>query len=126
MIFYISIPNSIKSKSTTNVSRGKKLWYDIENKKMIEVDGDLSFNYNYKESKLTVSGKNYNSSKISHSLNKNNSILDQLKRDFHIEVLSKSVACGNIEVTVELLDSSQGSRFEFQDALDNYRVRYWT
>jgi|TARA_Y100000310_G_scaffold168784_1_gene168852 hypothetical protein len=126
MIFYISIPNSIESKPMANISCGKKLWYDIESKKMIEVDGDLSFNYNYKESKLNVSGKNYNSSKDYYSLNKNNSILDQLKRDFNIEVLSKSMACGNVEVTVELLDSSQGSRSEFQNALDHYRVRYWT
>jgi len=118
-IFYISIPNKIKSKK---IPHCKKLWYDIGQKKMIEVDGDLSFSYNYKESTLTVSGKYNSPSKVSNLLNNNSSILDQLKIDFDIEVLSKSTSQNNIDITLEI----SGDYIEFQEALDYHGLRYST
>tara|TARA_Y100000034_G_C6734815_1_gene325777 strand:+ start:411 stop:785 length:375 start_codon:yes stop_codon:yes gene_type:complete len=119
-IFNISIPSKIVSNVEKKSSQGKKLWYDIKSKKMIEVDGELLFSYNYSNSTLKVSGRECLPNKIHNSLNQDISVLDKLRRDFDFDILSKNVFQNSIEVTLELYSDS----FDFKDALDDLRLKY--
>lgn len=116
-IFYIDIPQSDVNSQVKSYVTPKKLWYDIKLKKMIEVDGDLAFDYNYSSGQLNVSGK---SNKIINSKAKK-SILDNLKNEFDFDILKKSVFSNNMEIIIELFDDFDN----FCDSLDYHGFSYY-
>jgi len=113
-IFYIDIPK--QDLSSEKMSPNVKLWYDTKLKKMIQVDGDLDFNYDFSNSSLSVSGKKSNTKNI----DGNNKILDYLQREFDFDILNKSIFSNYIEIIIDLFDD----KIEFCDSLDYYGLKY--
>ena len=115
-IFYINMPNT--SSTVREVLPVKNLWYDVKLKKMIEIDGDLNFNYNYSNGSLDVSGKNVSHN---HEIDRNNTnIVSDLEREYDFNILNKSISNNNIEITIELF----GDIEEFCDTLDHHELVY--
>tara|TARA_Y100000310_G_C20659738_1_gene804047 strand:+ start:610 stop:975 length:366 start_codon:yes stop_codon:yes gene_type:complete len=115
-IFYIDIPQSGINSQTKSYALPRKLWYDIKLKKMIEVDGDLVFDYNYSNGQLSVSGKSHRM--VNNKTEK--SILDNLKNEFDFDILKKSIFSNNMEIIIELFDDFD----DFCDSLDYHGFSY--
>jgi hypothetical protein len=112
--FYINIPK--KDLRPEKINSNTKLWYDTKSKKMIQVDGDLDFNYNFVDSSLNISGRKSNINNI----DGDNKILDYLQREFDFDILNKSIFSNYIELIIDLFDNKS----EFINTLDDYGLSY--
>ena len=115
---------NITTPCTSNISEdksfNKKLWYDIKTKKMIEINGDVGFSYNYSKSELTVLAKEKQNN-INKNLKTNYSFLNNIERDFDVDVLGKSRYGNNSILTVEVSDSDKN---ELCDMLEFNSIEY--
>jgi len=99
---------------------GKKLWYDVKSKKMIEIDGDIGFNYDYGKGELSVFAKKEQQKNNTKSIP---SIISNIEADFDATILSKSKYGNKVLVTIEVSDDDNES---LCDVLDHNSVEYYS
>ncbi|MAG28510.1 hypothetical protein CMI47_23525 [Candidatus Pacearchaeota archaeon] len=102
---------------TNNAVPNKKLWYDASSKKMIEIDGEIGFNYSKGE--LNVVSKNIQQTKSNKS---NINVMDRIERDSDILVLGKYKYNNKTIITIEVSDEDKK---DLCDMLDDFRVNYY-